>query len=67
MTQWERNICPDCTLVWERNLDGIWRYIAMVSVPLPAERTCPVCASGFHMQWEKVLPVLPENANNGQV
>lgn len=60
MNMWERNLCPDCSLVWERDLDGAWRYIAMVDVPLPAERACPVCRSGMHMQWVRPLPVLPE-------
>ena len=59
MLHWQRNICPQCTLIWEHNLDGAWRYIAMVAVPLPSERECPVCRNNFSMHWEKPLPVLP--------
>jgi hypothetical protein len=59
MLPWERCLCPNCTLIWERNLDGVWRYIALVAVPLPQEKTCPVCASNLSMRWKKALPVLP--------
>jgi hypothetical protein len=59
MNQWERCLCPDCALVWERNLDGAWRYTALIDVPLPAERSCPICASNLFMVWEKPLPVFP--------
>ncbi len=61
MIQWERNTCPDCSLIWERNLDGVWRYVAMISVPLPSDRACPVCASGLHMEWARPLPVFPKD------
>ncbi|MBE3560480.1 MAG: hypothetical protein IMW89_14835 [Ktedonobacteraceae bacterium] len=59
MLHWERCLCPECTLVWERNLDGAWRYIALVAVPLPQERPCPLCASNLSLHWEKPLPALP--------
>lgn len=61
MALWERCLCPDCSFVWERNLDGAWRYTAMVAVPVPEERACPICASNLHMVWERPLPVLPED------
>ncbi|MBO0778504.1 MAG: hypothetical protein J2P37_06705 [Ktedonobacteraceae bacterium] len=61
MTPWERCLCPDCTLVWERNLDGAWRYIARIAVPVPAERACPACASNLRVQWMEPLPVLPKD------
>ncbi len=60
MTLWERCLCPECQLVWERNLDGAWRYTAMIAVPVPDERSCPICASKLIMMWKKPLPVLPE-------
>jgi hypothetical protein len=31
-----------------------------MAVPLPVEKTCPICASNLYMQWEKPLPVLPD-------
>jgi hypothetical protein len=59
--RWERCLCPDCTLVWERNLDGAWRYIARVAVPLPEEKSCPICTINLYMQWEQSLPILPDS------
>lgn len=59
MLTWERNVCPNCSLVWERNLDGAWRYIARIAVPLPEERACPVCQSKLHLRWIRPVPVLP--------
>jgi hypothetical protein len=62
MTQWQRNMCPDCTLVWEHNLDGAWRYIAMIAIPVPIERVCPLCSSNLSIKWVKPLPTFPQEA-----
>jgi hypothetical protein len=32
----------------------------MIAVPVPDERSCPICASKLIMMWKKPLPVLPE-------
>ncbi len=61
MLTWEKHLCPDCSFVWERNLDGAWRYISMIAMPLPEERACPICKSSLQMKWLRPLPVLPEN------
>ncbi|HEU5227257.1 MAG TPA: hypothetical protein VFU49_05540 [Ktedonobacteraceae bacterium] len=61
MHQWERNLCPTCTLIWERNLDGAWRYISLIAVPLPTERACPICTNNFQMTWVTQLPTLPDD------
>jgi len=58
---WERSICPTCSLIWERNLDGAWRYTSLIAVPMPAERSCPLCASHLRVKWIVPLPVLPED------
>jgi hypothetical protein len=59
MPRWERSLCPGCSLIWERNLDGAWRYISLVAVPLPVERGCPMCKSNLRVEWKRPLPVLP--------
>ena len=63
MIKWERNFCPNCNLVWERNLDGAWRYISMIAVPVPDDRVCPICSSSLYIQWVRPLPVLPEESH----
>jgi hypothetical protein len=60
MLKWERYFCPECSLVWERNLDGAWRYMAMIAVPMPSDRKCPLCSSKLHMHWVRPLPILLE-------
>jgi hypothetical protein len=60
MPQWQRSVCPDCMLIWERDLDGAWRYISLVAIPVPAERTCPLCHSNLYVKWVRPLPVLPQ-------
>jgi hypothetical protein len=60
MNIWERNICPDCSYIWERDLDGTWRYISLIAVPVPEERTCPVCNMNMHIKWVSPLPTLPQ-------
>ena len=66
MIKWERNLCPDCTLVWERNLDGAWRYISIIAVPVPDERVCPICSSKLYMHWVRPLPLFPEDSHQQQ-
>jgi hypothetical protein len=67
MIKWERNFCPDCNLVWERNLDGAWRYISRMAVPVPEDRVCPICSSKLHMHWVRPLPLLPEDSQQQSV
>src|SRR5258708_17212815 len=62
MIKWERNLCPDCNLVWERNLDDAWRYISVIAVPVPADRVCPICSIKLCMHWVRPLPLLPEES-----
>jgi hypothetical protein len=61
MVSLERYLCPGCTLVWERNLDGAWRYLAMLAVPRPDERSCPTCSAVMPMIWIEPLPLLADN------